>query len=70
MERAEMQGIQDNAHKVADQLAATSVLGAVTANLPMITEWMQMIAAFIGICSGLAALRFYLIRTSKLGGEE
>jgi len=70
MERTEMQGIQDNAHRVADQLAATSVLGAVTANLPMITEWMQMVAAFIGICSGLAALRFYLIRTSKLGGEE
>ena len=65
-----MQGIQDNAHRVADNLAATSVLGAITANLPIITEWMQMIAAFIGICSGLAALRFYLIRTSKLGGEE
>lgn len=65
-----MQEIQDNAHRVADQLAATSVLGAVTANLPIITEWMQMIAAFIGICSGLAALRFYLIRTSKLGEEE
>ena len=65
-----MQGIQDNAHRLADNLAATSVLSAVTANLPMITEWMQIIAAFIGICSGLAALRFYLIRTSKLGEEE
>jgi len=31
---------------------------------------MQMIAAFIGICSGLAALRFYLKRTSKLDDEE
>jgi hypothetical protein len=66
-----MQGqLQDNAHKVADQLAATSVLGAITANLPLITEWMQMIAALIGICSGLAALRFYLKRTSRLEEED
>jgi hypothetical protein len=66
-----MQGqLQDNAHKIADQLAATSVLGAITANLPLITEWMQMIAALIGICSGLAALRFYLKRTSRLDEED
>jgi hypothetical protein len=65
-----MQQLQDNAHKVADQLAATSVLGAITANLPLITEWMQMVAAFIGICSGLAALRFYLKRTSNLDKED
>jgi hypothetical protein len=64
------QQLQDNAHKVADQLAATSVLGAITANLPLITEWMQMIAALIGICSGLAALRFYLKRTSNLDKED
>lgn len=64
-----MQPLQDNAHKLADNLAATSVLSAVTANLPIITEWMQMIAAFIGICSGLAALRFYLKRTSQLDEE-
>jgi hypothetical protein len=65
-----MSQLQDNAHKVADQLAATSVLGAITANLPLITEWMQMIAALIGICSGLAALRFYLKRTSRLDEED
>ena len=66
-----MQGqLQDNAHKVADQLAATSVIGAITANLPLITEWMQMIAALIGICSGLAAMRFYLKRTSRLDEED
>lgn len=65
-----MQQLQDNAHKVADQLAATSVIGAITANLPLITEWMQMIAALIGICSGLAALRFYLKRTSRLDEED
>jgi hypothetical protein len=65
-----MQQLQDNAHKVADQLAATSVLSAITANLPLITEWMQMIAALIGICSGLAALRFYLKRTSNLNKED
>ena len=65
-----MQQLQDNAHQVADQLAATSVLGAITANLPLITEWMQMIAALIGICSGLAALRFYLKRTSNLDKED
>jgi hypothetical protein len=66
-----MQGqLQDNAHKVADQLAATSVLGAITANLPLITEWMQLVAALIGICSGLAALRFYLKRTSNLDKED
>lgn len=65
-----MQQLQDSAHKVADQLAATSVLGAITANLPLITEWMQMIAALIGICSGLAALRFYLKRTSNLDKED
>ena len=64
------QQLQDNAHKVADQLAATSVLSAITANLPLITEWMQMIAALIGICSGLAALRFYLKRTSNLEKED
>jgi hypothetical protein len=46
------------------------VLGAITANLPLITEWMQMIAALIGICSGLAALRFYLKRTSRLDEED
>jgi hypothetical protein len=65
-----MQQLQENAHKVADQLAATSVLGAITANLPVITEWMQMVAALIGICSGLAALRFYLKRTSNLDKED
>jgi hypothetical protein len=65
-----MQQLQDNAHKVADHLAATSVLSAITANLPVITEWMQMIAALIGICSGLAALRFYLKRTSNLDKED
>ena len=65
-----MQQLQDNAHKVADQLAATSILGAITANLPLITEWMQMVAALIGICSGLAALRFYLKRTSRLDEED
>ena len=64
------QQLQDSAHKVADQLAATSVIGAITANLPLITEWMQMIAALIGICSGLAALRFYLKRTSNLDKED
>ena len=64
------QQLQDNAHKVADHLAATSVLSAITANLPVITEWMQMIAALIGICSGLAALRFYLKRTSNLDKED
>ena len=65
-----MQQLQDNAHKVADTLTATSVLSAITANLPVITEWMQMIAALIGICSGLAALRFYLKRTSNLDKED
>jgi hypothetical protein len=65
-----MQQIQDNAHKVADALTATSVVSAITANLPLITEWMQMIAALIGICSGLAALRFYLKRTSRLDEED
>jgi len=29
-----------------------------------------MIAALIGICSGLAALRFYLKRTSNLDKED
>ena len=64
------QQLQDNAHKIADHLAATSVVSAITANLPLITEWMQMIAALIGICSGLAALRFYLKRTSNLDKED
>lgn len=65
-----MQPLQGSAHKVADQLAATSVLGAITANLPVITEWVQLIAAIVGICSGLAALRFYLKRTSNLDKED
>lgn len=56
----------DATHKAADALAATSVLSAITANLPIITEWLQLIAAIIGICSGLAALRFYLKRTKAL----
>lgn len=58
--------MQDQAHKVADGLAATSVVSAITANLPLITEWLQLVAALIGICSGLAALRFYLKRTKAL----
>lgn len=65
-----MEQLQDSAHRVADQLTVTSVLGAITANIPLITEWMQMVAAFIGICSGLAALRFYLKRTSNLDKED
>lgn len=65
-----MQSLQGSAHKVADQLAATSVVGAITANLPIITEWVQLIAALVGICSGLAALRFYLKRTSNLDKED
>lgn len=65
-----MQSLQGSAHKVADQLAATSVVGAITANLPIITEWVQLIAALVGICSGLAALRFYLKRTSRLDEED
>lgn len=65
-----MQPLQGSAYKVADQLAATSVLGAITANLPVITEWVQLIAAIVGICSGLAALRFYLKRTSNLDKED
>ena len=58
--------MQDQAHKAADALAATSVISAITANIPVITEWLQLIAAIIGICSGLAALRFYLKRTKAL----
>ena len=58
--------MQDPAHKEADALAATSVVSAITANLPLITEWLQPVAALIGICSGLAALRFYLKRTKAL----
>lgn len=58
--------MQDQAHKVADGLAATSVVSAITANLPLITEWLQLVAALVGICSGLAALRFYLKRTKAL----
>jgi len=65
-----MQSLQGSAHKVADQLAATSIVGAITANLPIITEWVQLIAALVGICSGLAALRFYLKRTSNLDKED
>jgi hypothetical protein len=61
--------MQDQAHKAADALAATSVLSAITANLPLITEWLQLVAAVIGICSGLAALRFYLLRTRALKDE-
>lgn len=58
--------MQDQAHKAADALAATSVISAITANVPLITEWFQLIAAIVGICSGLAALRFYLLRTKAL----
>jgi len=58
--------MQDQAHKAADALAATSVVSGITANLPLVTEWLQLIAAVIGILSGLAALRFYLKRTKAL----
>lgn len=61
--------MQDQAHKAADALAATSVISAITANIPLITEWLQLIAAIIGICSGLAALRFYLKRTKALDDQ-
>jgi hypothetical protein len=58
--------MQDQAHKAADALAATSVVSGITANLPLVTEWLQLIAAVVGIFSGLAALRFYLKRTKAL----
>ena len=62
--------MQDQAHKAADALAATSVVSAITANVPVITEWLQLIAAIIGILSGLAALRFYLKRTQALDDDR
>ena len=43
-----------------DALAATSLMGAGTANVSVLTEWVQLAAAVIGILAGLAAIRLHL----------
>lgn len=54
----------------ADALAATSLLGAVAANVPMVTEWLQMLAALVGIVAGAAAIRLHVKHARQLDKES
>lgn len=53
-----------------DALAATSLLGAVAANVPMVTEWLQMLAALVGIVAGAAAIRLHVKHARQLDKES
>ena len=54
----------------ADALAATSLLGAVAANVPLVTDWLQMIAALVGIVAGAAAIRLHVKHARQLDKES
>jgi len=54
----------------ADALAATSLIGAVAANVPLVTEWLQMLAALVGIVAGAAAIRLHVKHARQLDKES
>ena len=54
----------------ADSLAVTSMLSAVAANVPMVTEWLQMIAALVGIVAGAAAIRLHVLHARQLDKDD
>ena len=54
----------------ADSLAVTSMLGAVAANVPLVTEWLQMIAALVGIVAGAAAIRLHVKHARQLDKDD
>ena len=54
----------------ADSLAVTSMLGAVAANVPMVTEWRQLLAALVGIVAGAAAIRLHVLHARQLEKDD
>ena len=54
----------------ADSLAVTSLLGAVAANVPLVTEWLQLLAALVGILAGAAAIRLHVLHARQLDNEK
>tara|TARA_R100001594_G_scaffold26981_1_gene51685 strand:+ start:701 stop:892 length:192 start_codon:yes stop_codon:yes gene_type:complete len=54
----------------ADSLAVTSLLGAVAANVPLVTEWLQLLAALVGIVAGAAAIRLHVLHARQLDNEK
>lgn len=62
--------MDDVTSTTADLLAFTSVLGAVTANVPMVTEWLQLLAALVGIVAGAAAIRLHVKHARQLDKDD
>jgi len=62
--------VDDVTSTTADSLAVTSVLGAVAANVPMLTELLQMIAALVGIVAGAAAIRLHVKHARQLEKDD
>ena len=54
----------------ADSLAVTSMLGAVAANVPLVTEWLQLLAALVGIVAGAAAIRLHVLHARQLEKDD
>jgi len=54
----------------ADSLAVTSLLSAVAANVPLVTEWLQLVAALVGILAGAAAIRLHVLHARQLDNEK
>ena len=46
------------------------MLGAVAANVPLVTEWLQMIAALVGIVAGAAAIRLHVLHARQLDKDD
>ena len=62
--------MDDVTSTTADLLAFTSELGAVTANVPMVTEWLQLLAALVGIVAGAAAIRLHVKHARQLDKDD
>ena len=54
----------------ADSLAVTSMLSAVAANVPMVTQWLQLLAALVGIVAGAAAIRLHVLHARQLETDD
>ena len=54
----------------ADSLAVTSMLSAVAANVPMVTQWLQLLAALVGIVAGAAAIRLHVKHARQLEKDD
>ena len=54
----------------ADSLAVTSMLSAVAANVPMVTQWLKLLAALVGIVAGAAAIRLHVKHARQLEKDD